>query len=140
MSLKVMKVHSDATLPTRGTPCSAGLDLHTIREVAIDPTSSALVETGIAVKVPEGYYGRIAPRSGVSVRTGLVVNAGVIDSDYRGEVKIVFNNFTKAEIKFNKGDKVAQLILEKIGMFEVEEVASLDSTERGEGGFGSTGI
>ena len=139
MSLKVVKLHPDATLPTRGTPYAAGLDLYTLKEILIEENSCAMVETGIAVSIPEGYYGRIAPRSGVSVRTGLVVNAGVVDSDYRGELKVVFNNFTDSKVTFCKGDKIAQLILEKIGMFEVEEVASLNNTERGAGGFGSTG-
>lgn len=138
--LKVMKLHPDATLPTRGTPFAAGLDLYALNETLVPPHTGGLVETGIAVAIPPEFYGRIAPRSGVSFRTGLVVNAGVIDSDYRGEIKVLFNNFTANEVKFQKGDKVAQLVLERIGLLAVEEVTDLDDTIRGENGFGSTGV
>lgn len=136
--LFVMKVAPDAFLPTRGSAEAAGLDLYAVQDCMVGPRSNALCGTGIAAEIPLGYYGRIAPRSGLSVKTSLVVNAGVIDSDYRGEIKVVFNNFTDAAVKLNRGERVAQLVLEKIGMFEVEEVADLSLTRRGENGFGST--
>ena len=91
------------------------------------------------MKIPYGYYGRIAPRSGYSVKTGLMVNAGVIDSDYRGEVKILFQNTTNHPMDVQKGERVAQLILEKILLADIEEIDDLDQTERGEKGFGSSG-
>jgi dUTP pyrophosphatase len=137
--LFVKRLHENAVLPTRGSRYSAGLDLYAIQDTNIIPFSNNLVSTGISVLIPVGYYGRIAPRSGVSVKTGLLVNAGVIDSDYRGEIKIVFQNPTKEHKEFKKGDKVAQLIIEKIALLDVQEVVSLEETERGSDGFGSTG-
>jgi dUTP pyrophosphatase len=114
--------------------------LYTVEEVVIAAGSAGLVPTGLKMAIPEGLYGRIAPRSGFSLSTGLIVNAGVIDCDYRGEVKIMFHNFNELPVKIFKGTKVAQLILEKIAMFPVQEVSDLDATERGENGFGSTGL
>lgn len=137
--LRVKKLHPDAVLPTRGSLLAAGLDLYCLEETILPAHSTTLVRTGLAVAFCSDYYLRIAPRSGVSVRTGVMVNAGVIDSDYRGEIKIVFNNVFDQEVKFAKGEKVAQVILEQIGMLYVEEVAELEETDRGEEGFGSTG-
>ena len=140
-TLRVKKLHPDAYLPTRGSVSAAGLDLYALEEAGVLPKSCALMPTGLSLEIPEGLYGRIAPRSGLSMSTGLVVNAGVIDSDYRGEVKIMFFNYLDHEVKLHKGSKVAQLILEKIALLEVEEVtADLTETARGEGGFGSTGV
>jgi dUTP pyrophosphatase len=138
-TLRVMRLSEAAMLPTRGSVDAAGLDLYAVQECTIAPHSNALVGTGIAVEIPPGYYGRVAPRSGLSVKTSLIVNAGVIDADYRGEIKVVFNNFTDNEVKLFRGDRVAQLILERIGMFDVEDVTDLSTSERGENGFGSTG-
>jgi dUTP pyrophosphatase len=138
--LFVKRLTQTATLPTRGSAQAAGLDLYADTSVSIMPHANNLVPTGISVVVPEGYYGRIAPRSGVSVKTGLIVNAGVIDSDYRGEIKIVFQNPTGKYVDIRAGEKVAQLIIEKIAMLEVKEVDSLDNTQRGSNGFGSTGF
>ena len=103
------------------------------------PHCNNLVPTGISMVIPTGYYGRVAPRSGVSVKTGLIVNAGVIDSDYRGEIKIVFQNPTEKYVDIKAGEKVAQLVIEKIALLDVKEVHSLDDTTRGSNGFGSTG-
>ena len=140
-TLFVKKLHSDAQLPTRGSVSAAGLDLYALEEAVVLPKSCVLMPTGLSLEIPEGLYGRIAPRSGLSMATGLVVNAGVIDSDYRGEVKIMFFNYLDHEVKLHKGMKVAQLILEKIALLEVEEVTDdLTETARGEGGFGSTGV
>ena len=137
--LYVKLLTETATLPTRGSKYAAGLDLYASQTVSIMPFANNLVSTGISVTIPHGYYGRIAPRSGVSVKTGLIVNAGVIDSDYRGEIKILFQNPTREYKDIKAGDKVAQLIIEKIALLEVEEVDSLEHTERGMNGFGSTG-
>ena len=138
--LLVKRLTKTATLPTRGSVQAAGLDLYADASVSIMPHCGNLVPTGISVVIPEGYYGRIAPRSGVSVKTGLIVNAGVIDSDYRGEIKIVFQNPTDKFVDLKAGEKVAQLIIEKIAILDVKEVESLDNTERGSNGFGSTGF
>ena len=141
--LFVKRLTPDSILPTRGSRYAAGLDLYASETVCIPigslDTSGNLVSTGISMVIPNGYYGRIAPRSGMSVKYGLIVNAGVIDSDYRGEIKILFNNFTKSNVIIHKGDKVAQIIIEKIALLDVEEVDDLKDTERGNNGFGSTG-
>ena len=137
--LFVKRLTETAKLPTRGSAEAAGLDLYADASVSIMPHPNNLVPTGISMIIPTGYYGRVAPRSGVSVKTGLIVNAGVIDSDYRGEVKIVFHNPNKQYVDIKAGEKVAQLIIEKIALLDVKEVESLDQTERGSNGFGSTG-
>jgi dUTP pyrophosphatase len=141
--LFVKRLVPDSILPTRGSKYAAGLDLYASESVCI-PTQSldntgSLVSTGISMVIPNGYYGRIAPRSGMSVKYGLIINAGVIDSDYRGEIKILFNNFTKCNVIIQRGDKVAQIIIEKIALLDVQEVENLEDTERGDNGFGSTG-
>jgi dUTP pyrophosphatase len=141
--LLVKRLNEDAILPTRGSKYAAGLDLYASQSLCIATSSldesGGLVSTGISMVIPHGYYGRIAPRSGFSVKYGLIVNAGVIDSDYRGEIKILFNNFTKSNVVIQKGDKVAQIIIEKISLLDVQEVDDLEESERGDKGFGSTG-
>jgi dUTP pyrophosphatase len=141
--LYVNRLSNTAKLPTRGSPSAAGLDLCADRAFTIKPMGIQLVTTGLTMVIPEGYYGRIAPRSGMSVKTGLIVNAGVIDSDYRGHVKVLFQNHTNNDVQINEGDKVAQIIIEKIALLEVEEVEELEELEntvRGTNGFGSTGM
>ena len=138
--LFVKRLNENAVLPTRGSREAAGLDIYAITDTYILPFSTNLVPTGISLMIPYGYYGRIAPRSGVSVKTGLIVNAGVIDSDYRGEIKIIFQNPTNEHKELKKGEKVAQLIIEKIALLDVEEVIVLTDTQRGYNGFGSTGF
>lgn len=137
--LFVKRLSPTANLPIRGSKYAAGLDLFANETKTIQPGGSALVSTGISMVIPNGYYGRIAPRSGFSVKTGLMVNAGVIDSDYRGEVKILFANPTTNSVQVNSGEKVAQIVVEKIALLDVEEVDILEDSERGNNGFGSTG-
>ena len=138
--LRVRKCFPEAKLPIRATPGSAGYDLAASDSKTIPPGGRDLVATGLSIKVPEGTYGRIAPRSGLAVRNGIQVGAGVIDSDYTGEIKVVlFNSDPNKSFVINPGDRIAQLILEKIECPEVEEVSDLTSTDRGDGGFGSTG-
>jgi len=112
-------------------------------EVVVPAKGKALIPTGLAMAIPIGNYGRIAPRSGLAAKNFIDVGAGVIDADYRGEVKVLLFNFGEADFKVQPGDRVAQLIIEKYTRTEIEEVADgadLESTERGEGGFGSTGV
>jgi len=139
-TLQVKRLTETAKLPVRGSIHAAGLDLFADASVSIMPHRNNLIPTGISVVIPTGYYGRIAPRSGVSFKTGAMVNAGVIDSDYRGELKILMQNPTPDYVDFKAGEKVAQLIIEKIALLEVKEVEVLDDTERGSNGFGSTGV
>lgn len=138
--LEVMCINEHAKLPKRGSPLSAGYDLSAAEEKTIEVGGRAVVQTGLKMKIPEGCYGRVAPRSGLAVRNGINTGAGVIDADYRGEVGVVLFNHGTTDFKVNIGDRIAQLILEHICLAEVEKVDQLDDTQRGEGGFGSTGV
>lgn len=137
--LACRKLHPDATLPARGSEHSAGLDLHALEATRIRPGERVSVRTGLAVSIPRGFYGRVAPRSGLAVRHGLDVLAGVIDSDYRGEVLCVLINHGAEDVVLEKGARMAQLIIERVAMLEPEWADDLSRTERGTGGFGSTG-
>jgi dUTP pyrophosphatase len=134
------KLSPNAVTPTRGSKEAAGLDLSSIEECMIPGHGKALIGTGLSFAIPSGYYGRVAPRSGMSVKSHCDVGAGVVDSDYRGEVKVLLFNLGPGQLKINPGDRIAQLILEKILVVEPIEVKGLDATVRGSGGFGSTGV
>ena len=139
--LKVKKFDSDAVLPVKGRPGDAGWDLSSVETVEIPPQSWRLVDTGIGFTVPDGTYGRIAPRSGVSIK-GISVNAGVIDKTYTGRVKVILvNHSSTSAYQVEKHHKIAQLILEQIiDECPVVEVEDLTTTVRGDGGFGSSGV
>jgi dUTP pyrophosphatase len=137
-ALRVVRVHPEAVLPERKTNQSAGYDIASIEEVEIPPRMHRLVRTGIAFTVPEGTYGQLAPRSGLSCK-GCTVGAGVIDQDYTGEVRVLLFNLSASPIILQKADRIAQLIIKPIATPSVVEVQTLQETERGEGGFGSTG-
>ena len=133
------KLYKDAILPTRQTKGSAGYDLCSYIDYKIPPNTKQLIDTGISFTVPSGTYGQIAPRSGLSCK-GTHIGAGVIDRDYTGHVKVLmFNLNDKDAIVINKGDRIAQLLLKRISVCDVEEVDELISSERGSDGFGSTG-
>lgn len=137
--LYVKRLNSKALMPTKGSEEAAGYDLYATSDTRVLAHESALVETGIAMMIPFGYYGRVAARSGLSVKTGLMVNAGVIDSDYRGEIKVLLANPTKLDVEIPAGTKMAQIIIEKIAHLPLQEVQSLMASERGVYGFGSSG-
>lgn len=136
--LPIQRINPEAVIPTRATPGSAGMDLYAIDDVVIQPGDIKLLKLGIKVAIPEGYYGRIAPRSGLAVKYGIDVLAGVVDADYRHEVGVVLINHGKEAYTVKKHDRIAQLIIERIAVVNTEEVESLDDTQRS-GGFGSTG-
>ena len=138
-TLAVKRLRPSATLPTRGSAEAAGLDLYNSDPVEIPAGGRALVKTGIAISLPPGYYGRVAPRSGLAVKNGIDVGAGVIDSDYRGEVGVLLFNFGSEVFRAEAGTRVAQLIVEPVVLVQPVEVSDLDDTQRGAGGFGSTG-
>jgi len=138
--LKVQRLNAEAHLPTRTSPGAAGYDLYSSEDVVIKAEGKALVKTGISIALPEECYGRIAPRSGLAWKHFINIGAGVIDADYRGEVGVVMFNHAKTAYTVSKGDRVAQLILERILTPPVVEVDSLTETERGAGGFGSSGL
>lgn len=138
--LKVKKFEGDAVLPAKANPKDAGYDLSSCVNVVIEPMKGVLVSTGLGITVPDGTYGRIAPRSGVSMK-GVFVNAGVIDQTYTGEVKVLLFNFGTEPFEVRKGHRVAQLILERVAMdVDMIEVEQLETTQRGAAGFGSTGV
>ncbi|KAK6227114.1 deoxyuridine 5'-triphosphate nucleotidohydrolase [Colletotrichum tabaci] len=138
--LQVKKLSDKARLPTRGSLYAAGYDLYAAKATTIPARGKALVSTDIAISVPAGTYGRIAPRSGLAAKNFIDTGAGVIDADYRGEVKVLLFNHADADFEVAEGDRVAQLVVERIFTPEIVEVAELEESVRGAGGFGSTGV
>ena len=137
--LPFKKLDPDAILPERGSVHAAGLDLRSIEPLRLLPKERALVRTGLAVAIPEGHYGRIAPRSGLATRNGIDVLAGVIDSDYRGEIQCLLYNTGDETVELPAQTRICQLIIEKIITPNPEWTNDLDDTIRGDEGFGSTG-
>ncbi|KAL4660722.1 deoxyuridine 5'-triphosphate nucleotidohydrolase, mitochondrial isoform X1 [Arapaima gigas] len=137
--LKFAKLSENATVPTRGSTKAAGYDLYSAYNYTVPPLDKAVVMTDIQIALPAGCYGRVAPRSGLAAKNFIDVGAGVVDEDYRGNVGVVLFNFGKESFEVKKGDRVAQLICERICYPELEQLESLDETVRGSGGFGSTG-
>lgn len=140
-SLQVLLRSENATLPTRGSVLAAGYDIYASQDAVVPAHGQGLVATDISIIVPVGTYGRVAPRSGLTVKHGISTGAGVIDADYRGEVKVALFNHSTTDFEIKKGDRIAQLVLEKIVMAEVKQITEeeLLTTDRGSGGFGSTG-
>ena len=135
--MKIM-LSPGAIAPTRGSAGAAGYDLYANEDVTIGEGEFTPVSTGVTVAIPPGYYGRIAPRSGLAAKYGVIIGGGVIDEDYRGELKVLMSClFGMYEV--SRGERIAQLILEKITTPELEIVDRLDETDRGSDGFGSTG-
>ncbi|ORY91504.1 dUTPase-like protein [Leucosporidium creatinivorum] len=135
----IQKLSDKAKTPTRGSALAAGYDLYSAVTKTIPARGKALVSTDLAIAVPEGTYGRVAPRSGLASKFMIDTGAGVIDADYRGTVHVLLFNLSDVDYEVTEGDRVAQLILERIVTPEVVEVESLTETVRGGGGFGSTG-
>jgi dUTP pyrophosphatase len=142
MSLRVLRLDPRARLPTRAHPGDAGLDLYALEPALLEPGQRASVPTGIAIEIPSGQAGLVLPRSGLAARHGIsLVNApGLIDPGYRGELRVLLIN-TDPETPFAiaGGDRIAQLVLVRVETAQAVEVASLEDTARGAGGFGSTG-
>ena len=137
--LRFKQLDPRAVLPSRGSGLAAGLDVCSIEDLRIEPRQRAIAKTGLAVAIPPGFYGRVAPRSGLAAKNGLDVLAGVIDSDYRGELCVLLYNTGDEAINLPAGSKICQLIIEQIITPEATWVSDLDETARGAGGFGSTG-
>lgn len=137
--LRFAKLSERAVPPTRGSTKAAGYDLHSAYDYSVGAMDRAIVKTDIQIAVPRGYYGRVAPRSGLAAKHFIDVGAGVVDEDYRGNVSVVLFNFSKETFEVKKGDRVAQLVCEKICYPDLVEERTLDETGRGIGGFGSTG-
>ncbi|AKS26298.1 putative deoxyuridine triphosphate nucleotidohydrolase 2 [Diachasmimorpha longicaudata entomopoxvirus] len=138
--LKVTKLTKHAHLPFRLTDTTAGYDLKSAYDYIIPANNKSLISTDLMICVPDGTYGRIAPRSGISHKHFLDIGAGVIDADYRGNVQVLIFNHGNKDFHIFAGDRIAQLICEKICYPELVEVEKMDETQRGDKGFGSTGI
>ena len=139
--IKVKKLDINARIPTRTNPTDAGADLYSVESVSLPPLSRKLISTGISVEIPEGYYGRVAPRSGLAFKNGIDVLAGVIDSSYRGSVGVIlFNSDSAQTFDVNIGDRIAQLIIEDHYNMAFQEREQLSDSNRGSGGFGSSGV
>ncbi|GFN36462.1 dUTP diphosphatase [Tepidimicrobium xylanilyticum] len=142
MKIKVVN-KSNFPLPSYKTKGSAGMDLYANLDesITIKPMERVLVPTGLYISIPNGYEAQIRARSGLALKHGITLANGIgtIDSDYRGEIGVILLNLSKEDYTINRGDRIAQLVIVKYERVEFEEVLSLDSTERGEGGFGHTG-
>jgi len=140
MNCKIVLLNSDSRYPTKSHVTDAGYDLFSTEDVSLQPLQRKVVKTGIKLSIPSGFYGRVAPRSGLAVKNGVDVLAGVIDSGYNGEIGVVLINTDKFEsVNLPKSSRIAQLIFEKCEDMNFETVLSLDVSERDAGGFGSTG-
>jgi dUTP pyrophosphatase len=138
--IKIKKLSEDAIPPRYANPGDAGMDFYSNEEITISPNERRLISTGISMAIPEGYVGLIWDKSGLANKHGLKTMAGVIDAGYRGEVKILVHNLGDQEYRIEKGKKIAQMLIQPVEQKELLEVDGLDQTERGEGGFGSTGL
>jgi len=139
MQLKIKKLVEYAIIPKYATKDDAGMDLFAIENIELEPMQRAQIGTGIAMEIPEGHVGLIWDKSGLSHKFGIKTLGGVVDSGYRGEIKIGVINLGKEKYVFEKGHKVAQMIIQKKETPEIIEATELNNSERGEGGFGSTG-
>jgi dUTP pyrophosphatase len=140
LKLLVQRLSENAILPSRSSALAAGYDLASAVHTVVPARGKALIKTDLAIQVPEGTYGRVAPRSGLAWKKHIDVGAGVIDRDYRGNVGVILFNLSEEDFEVQPGDRIAQLILERHEIAQVVQVASLEASERGEGGFGSTGV
>ncbi len=141
MRVQIKKLHPDAIVPKYQTAGAAGVDLCSVEDVTIGEGDKALVATGLSMAIPQGWEGQVRPRSGLAAKSALTVlnTPGTIDSDYRGEVKVILINHGHGVFHVRKGDRIAQMVFTPVAQADFAEVEDLESTDRGAGGFGSTG-
>lgn len=140
LQINVKKLSENAIIPTQGTSFAAGYDLYAAEDAVVVCGTRKLIKTNISMEITPGYYGRIAPRSGLAYKNGIDVLAGVIDSDYRGDIGVILYNTDKnIDFTVKKGDRIAQIIFEAYYTATLNNVDNLDNTLRQAGGFGSTG-
>ena len=142
MKVLFKRLRPDAELPAYARPGDAGMDLRSVEDAVVPRGGRALVKTGLAMQLPFGYEAQVRPRSGLALKHGVTVlnTPGTIDSGYRGEVGVILANFGDADFPVAKGDRIAQLVIAPVTQAEVEETEVIDATDRGTGGFGSTGV
>lgn len=142
LEVRVQKISQDAVIPKYAHDGDAGVDLYAVKDHTLPPGARALIPTGLKMAIPHGYEGQVRPKSGLALKHGLTVlnTPGTVDAPYRGEVGvIVINHDPAAAYEIKKGEKIAQMVFNKVEYAAFREVALLDETSRGEGGFGSTG-
>ena len=142
MNIKIKRLKNGAVIPTRGSEYAAGSDLYSAEnDLYIEDRQTVMIGTGIAMEIPEGYVGLVYARSGLACKEGLAPanKVGVIDSDYRGEIKVALYNQSGEKKLVKKGERIAQIVIAPFLTPEFTEVSELDETDRGNGGFGSTG-
>jgi dUTP pyrophosphatase len=141
LEINVKKLSENAIVPTQGTKFAAGYDLYAAEDSVVVCGTRKLIKTNISMEITPGYYGRIAPRSGLAYKSGIDVLAGVIDSDYRGDIGVILYNTDKnIDFEIKKGDRIAQIIFEACYSATLNSVENLDNTLRQGGGYGSTGV
>lgn len=142
MKVLFKRLRPDAELPAYARPGDAGMDLRSVEDAVVPRGGRALVKTGLAMQLPFGYEAQVRPRSGLALKHGVTVlnTPGTIDSGYRGEVGVILANFGDSDFPVAKGDRIAQLVIAPVTQAEVEETDVIDATDRGTGGFGSTGV
>lgn len=143
IEIPITKFHGDAQYPAYAYPGDAGVDLRSMESLTLMPFERALVPTGLAIAIPEGYAGLVIPRSGLALKHGIsIVNApGLVDSHYRGELRVILVNLDPHKpFEINVGDRIAQLVISRVEYVHWNPVDELDETERGTGGFGSSGV
>jgi dUTP pyrophosphatase len=143
IDVMIKRLDKSVELPSYAYTGDAGLDLRASESVTIEPLKRVLIPTGLAIAIPEGYAGFVQPRSGLALKLGLSIanTPGLIDSHYRGELKIIAVNLdTQSTIAIEKGERIAQLVIQQVPKVTLVEVDELDETDRGQGGFGSSGV
>lgn len=143
IELRIKRLDPTVELPGYAYAGDAGLDLRSNEDAFLAPHERCLVSTGLAIAIPEGYAGFVQPRSGLALKAGLSManTPGLVDSQYRGELKVICVNLDDSEpIEIHRGDRIAQLVIQKVPVVTLVEVDELDSTDRGDGGFGSSGV
>ena len=142
MTLAFKRIHPDAVLPAYAHKSDAGMDVRSVADLVIAPGKRALVPTGLVMLLPPGYEAQVRPRSGLALKHGVTVlnTPGTIDSGYRGEVGVILANFGDADFAVRKGDKIAQIVIAPVTQPDIVESNTVDLTDRGAGGFGSTGV
>lgn len=142
MTLRFQRINPLATLPTYAHPGDAGMDMRSVEELVVPAGGRSLVRTGLVMELPDGYEAQVRPRSGLALKYGITVlnTPGTIDAGYRGEIGVILANFGQADFTVHPGDKIAQLVIAPVTRPEIVETETVGETDRGAGGFGSTGI
>jgi dUTP pyrophosphatase len=142
MTVKFKLIHPDASLPGYAHEGDAGMDLKCVEDAVVPVGKRLLVRTGLVMELPDGYEAQVRPRSGLALKKGVTVlnTPGTIDAGYRGEVGVILANFGEEPFAVKKGDRIAQVVVAPVTQPAVVEVAEIDETDRGAGGFGSTGV